>query len=356
MAGHLPSPQPHDALVKFTFSQREHAIGLLKASLPAGAGALIQWSTLALERIDFVDRGLRRRHADLLYSMRARGGAPLYVHALVEQQRDVERLMIFRFNVYMTRIWERLVRDEPKRTSLPPIVPILIHHSERGWSAATAFEDIIEVSGALRAALVPHIPHFRMKLCDVSPGKESGLASHVLTDLGRVVLWALSVAHDDARFEAELEQLVTELNALFAKPNAIDAVLAVLRYLIATHVKMGGPKVVNLLERAAKKGRKEVHVDVLDELKREGRAEGLAEGLAKGKREGLAKGKREGLVSLLLKQLAARFGPVPAEVKTKVLAAKEATLERWSIRVLTAPTLDAVLNGRSPIAAKKARR
>jgi hypothetical protein len=33
--------QPHDALIKFTFSQREHAAGLLKASLPPELTAVI---------------------------------------------------------------------------------------------------------------------------------------------------------------------------------------------------------------------------------------------------------------------------------------------------------------------------
>jgi hypothetical protein len=70
-------------------------------------------------------------------------------------------------------------------------------------------------------------------------------------------------------------------------------------------------------------------MDVLDELKREGRAEGRVEGGAR----------------MLLGLLAARFGAVPAEAKARVLAATEPTLARWSLRVLTAPTLEAVLGG-----------
>jgi hypothetical protein len=52
--------------------------------------------------------------------------------------------------------------------------------------------------------------------------------------------------------------------------------------------------------------------------------------------------------------LDARFGAVPATVRERILAAGNPTLARWSLRVLTAPTLDAVLEDvPSPRPAKK---
>jgi predicted transposase YdaD len=328
--------QPHDAIIKYTFSQREHATGLLKAALEPEVTSLIRFSTLKLEKIHFVDRGLRGRYADLLFSVEM-GDERIYIYVLLEHQSKVERLMIFRMGAYMWRQWEHVVRNEPDREDLPVIIPVLIHHSDTGWTAATAFEDVIVAPEAARAALRPHIPRFQMKLIDVSRGRASGLVKKALTDLGRVVLWCLSVAGDQKRLETEIGQLVAELNAMYAMPRAIDALIAVLRYLVATHPKLGVATIAKLLERTALKGQKEVTVDVLDELKREGREEGRVEGGAR----------------ILLGQLAARFGPVPAEVKVRVLAAKEPTLARWSLRVLTAPTLEAVLGGTTPKAAKK---
>jgi hypothetical protein len=86
--------------------------------------------------------------------------------------------------------------------------------------------------------------------------------------------------------------------------------------------------------------------DALDELRQEGRIEGRIEGRVEGRVEGRA--------DTLLKQLAARFGRVPAETRARILAANEATVTRWSIRVLTAPTLEAVLRSPSGRAVKKA--
>ena len=103
--------------------------------------------------------------------------------------------------------------------------------------------------------------------------------------------------------------------------------IAVLRYLVATHPKLSAAKITKMLETTARKGQKEVTMDVLDELKREGRAEGRVEGAAR----------------MLLALLTARFGAVPADARERILAATEPMLTRWSLRVLTAPTLAAVL-------------
>src|SRR5690242_19695279 len=54
--------QPHDALFKWIFSQREHAAGLLKATLPPALVEAVDWRTLRLEKGSFVDRALRHRH------------------------------------------------------------------------------------------------------------------------------------------------------------------------------------------------------------------------------------------------------------------------------------------------------
>jgi hypothetical protein len=219
-----------------------------------------------------------------------------------------------------------------------------------GWTAATCFEDIIQTGEPARAALLPFIPRFGMLLCDLSPGRSSGLAKGALTALGQVVLWSLSVTGDDERLQKEIAGLADALNEVFARPDAIDAALALLRYFVATHVALGAPRIAKLLEKAARKGQKEVKVDVLDELKREGREEGERTG----RREGKRTGRREGRAQTLLEQLAARFGAVPAETKAQILASTEATLARWSLRVLTAPTLAAVLDSAASKPAKKA--
>jgi Domain of unknown function (DUF4351) len=56
----------------------------------------------------------------------------------------------------------------------------------------------------------------------------------------------------------------------------------------------------------------------------------------------LAKGRREGEAEVLFRQLRSRFGTLPEDVTARLNAADAETLLRWSERVLSASTLDAV--------------
>jgi hypothetical protein len=107
-------------------------------------------------------------------------------------------------------------------------------------------------------------------------------------------------------------------------------------------------KVGELLEKAAGPEAREDIVTVLEEIEQRGERRGRAQGRAQ----------------MLLELLGARFGSVPPEVRAEVMAADEAALSRWAIRVLTAPTLEevfgegsgAVSPTRRPSTSKRARR
>ncbi|XXX81770.1 Rpn family recombination-promoting nuclease/putative transposase [Sorangium sp. So ce134] len=338
---------PHDALFQWTFSQRERAVGLLKAALPPPLVAAVRWSTLRVEKGTFVDRALRSRHSDLVLSARIGEGRG-YFYVIVEQQRDVEALVVFRMGLYMMRLWEQLVRDQPGLKKLPPVMPVLIHHSDTGWTAARAFQDIVAIDGPARAALLPHIPRFELRLIDVSGGRAGDLVEQALTALGKVVLWCLSVSGDDARLEREVGRVAAALDEVLQAPSGLAALEALLRYLVATHVRFGVRKIGRILEEAAGPRAQEAIVTTLDEIERRGERKGRAQGRAQ----------------TLLELLTARFGAVPAEVSERILAANEAALVAWTTRVLTAPTPEDVLvedgkraaSPRRPAARKRARR
>jgi hypothetical protein len=326
-----PLPQPHDALFKWAFSQRDHAIGLLRAALPAALSAAIDWRSLRLEQGSFVDRALRHRHGDLVFSARIRGKT-VYFHALVEQQRDVDPLMVFRMGVYMMRLWEQLVRDDRTLKELPPILPIVVHHSEGGWTAATAFQDLVVMDEAVRPALLPFVPRFELRLIDLGGGRAGDLVEQALTALGRVVLWCLSVAGDDARFERDIERIGRALDEVLLAKDGLAALGVLLRYLAATHQRIGAEKVGEILESATGTEVRQVIITWLDVVEERGRVEGRVEG------------RTEGQARLLRKLLTVRFGALPASARGKIADADEATLSRWGVRLLTAETLDEVFD------------
>jgi predicted transposase YdaD len=335
--------QPHDALVQYAFSQREHAAGLLKAILPGAIVALVDWGALELVKDSFIDPELRRSTADLLLSAPLAGKRALF-YVLVEHKRDVEPLAIFQVSRYMHRIWDKVRRDDPGLAKLPPILPVLLCNTKTGWTAATRFEDVVDIADAAREALLDHTPCFGALLVDLHPDKASDIADRWLTAYGKVVLWALSVAGDDERFHAEIDRMRDAYNAASAAPDGHGAIFALLRYLCATHQKLGAKRIQKLLLALAEPQQKKVIMDVLDELRQEGREEGRTEGRAEGRTEG----RTEGGARLLLKLLTKRFGPVPANTKAQVLAAKQPTLDRWAERLLTASSLQAVFRTATP--------
>jgi predicted transposase YdaD len=78
----------------------------------------------------------------------------------------------------------------------------------------------------------------------------------------------------------------------------------------------------------------------------EGRAIGQEEGRARGREEGLSRGAIPGRRALLVQLLEARFGTVPRWASDRVARATTAQLDRWGRRVLTAETVDQVLEKR----------
>jgi len=71
-----------------------------------------------------------------------------------------------------------------------------------------------------------------------------------------------------------------------------------------------------------------------------------------GEQKGIARGRAEGRAELLLDLLAAKFGPLAAEVRAGVLKASPEELTTWGTRVLTATTLAEALappSGQAPL-------
>ena len=389
-AGSRLRAQPHDSLVRFVFTQRDHGMSFLKSTFPAALVEAIDWSSLKIEKDTFVDEALRRFHSDLVYSA-TMGGDPVVFYTLFEHQSTVDPLMVYRMGQYMWRLWEHLIRQDPARVTLPPIVPVLLHHGPRGWTAATAFSDIVCGSGPARDAIAHHIPKFEVRLTDLTTDLANVLASGHLSALVRLSLWCLSVAHDDDRFVREIDRMGEVIRDAWFAPDGRAALAVILRYITGTHDRLRPEKVLDLVKNAASPKNEQEPVDVWDhfwnkfraearregkregreegkreglkegkreglkEGKREGLKEGKREGLEEGKREGLKEGKREGMAEALLRLLAARFGEVPASVGARIRSATEAQLTAWTGAILTAPSLEALLEATPPTKSEAAR-
>lgn len=81
----------------------------------------------------------------------------------------------------------------------------------------------------------------------------------------------------------------------------------------------------------------------LASLIEEKQQDAMQKGLQKGKREGRQEGKQEGEATLLLRQMALRFGPLDEGLRERVRTADADTLLLWGERILTAATAEDVV-------------
>jgi predicted transposase YdaD len=337
-------PTPHDALVKAIFARPEHAAGYLRHLLRPALAARLDWSTLRHCSGSYVDQALRARHSDLLFSVTC-DGAEVLVYLLLEHQSTDDPLMAFRVLVYLVRIWEEVLRAKPGTARLPAIVPLVLHHSDAGWTSPTAFESLIDLAPDALAAFAPHIPHFRFILDDLRAETDDALHARAMTALARLALFCLRHAREPWVLVRELARWLDVVREARAAPGGREAMELIWRYIFVTS-NPARPKdlVERLLAVVGVEAREDV-VTIADWLEEQGRQKGIKAGREEGRTEGRVAGREEALRGTLRKQLRARFGLLSDAAAARIQAAGPDQLDAWLDRVVIAASLDEVLDG-----------
>ena len=324
----------HDGLFKLGFGDPVHAAGELRSVLPAaivGAVALDQ-----LERVpgSFVDEELAQRHTDLLFRAPRRDtGEPLYLYFLIEHQSEPDRWMPLRVLGYVQRIWETLLRDESPR-HLPPVVPLIVHHGESGWSAPRSLHELVHGLDEL-PALRPFVPALDLLIDDLVAATDAELQVRPLAPFQRLVLWFLRDVRRPEHFVAGLRGWDAVVAAL-AEIDDVSLLIA-LRYLR----EVAGPAPFEEFRRRVidlAPSQESLMITAAQFDFERGRERGVQEGLQAGLEKGLEKGLCASVATLLVQ----RFGPLDSATHALIAQTEAPRLERALARVLTAPTIAAV--------------
>ncbi|MFD6351048.1 Rpn family recombination-promoting nuclease/putative transposase [Nocardia tengchongensis] len=320
-----PPNNPHDAYFRHVLEQPANAAGELRAVLPPAVTARVDWDALELQSCSYVSPALRSRFSDLLFRTRL-AGHDAYLFLLVEHQSRPDPLMPFRMLEYTVRIWNRYIAEHPKTTTLPAVVPLVVHASPKGecWTKPTELAELIDIDPDTRDALGDHLPSLRFLLDDLTTIDVAALRARDLTTQARVMLVLQKIAAGNKHLGEDLLALVEDLLTLAAAPGGTAELECVVTYIL-TVSEIGESDLDPLIDRLGPHAR-EVIMTTADRL----RAEGEARGEAKGRSEAL------------LEQLTLKFGEVPETVVSTVRATDSAQLKAWSARVLTAGSLDEV--------------
>jgi hypothetical protein len=259
--------------------------------------------------------------------------------------------------------------DHPKAVTLPVVIPLLLSHGPAGWTAATRFEDLLDVDPDVRALVLDFVPRFRTLLDDLTLEPDDALRARAMTELGRLVLWCLKTARNSRALLAGIPRWADLFHALRRAPNGTAAIAVIWRYILLVH-DAPQEKVLPALAAALAREENETMPSIAEQLEAKGRTEALAKverilasiagqpfqkGHDKGSAQPLDESERtmlslaeqlieRGRRDFLLQQLQGRFGPVPDEAKARIERAPRATLDRWGARILTATTLDEALD------------
>jgi len=320
----------HDSLFKRAFSVPAHAAGELRSVLPEAIAKALDLATLKVEPTSFVDAEMAHRHTDLLFSASI-SGRPSYVYFLLEHQSEPDALMPFRVLVYLQRIWAELLRAEPKRKTLQPIITIVVHHGEQGWTAPRRFHDLVD---GLKESpeLARFVPDFELLIDDLVLQDDEALQRRPLEPFPKIALWLL---RDARSFEVLVKHRIawtTEVTRLVQSDPRGEDVRTVLRYILRVAGEMPYELVRQRLVETAP-----VFEEVMPSMEQL-----IEKGVEKGRQEGRQEGVRDTLMRTLTRLLRARFGTLEPAVEDRIGRASPDELDRWVERVIVAPSVEDV--------------
>jgi hypothetical protein len=164
---------PHDTLLRSVFADPELAGELVRSRLSPATNASIDWAALRHVEGTFVDDALGNHRADLLFATTI-AGRPALLYLVLEHKADEDPFTAFQLLRYVTRIWERSRKEHPDATTLPAVLPIVLHHGQHPWRGPCELAALIDLAGLPAEVAAPQ-PQFTFAIDDLTAQSEADL-------------------------------------------------------------------------------------------------------------------------------------------------------------------------------------
>ncbi|MDN3030276.1 MAG: Rpn family recombination-promoting nuclease/putative transposase [Candidatus Tisiphia sp.] len=125
----------HDEIFRKSMENPIVAKEFLATHLPKDVLALIDSTSLKLEKDSFIEPDLSKTISDVLFSVKF-NDQDGYIFLLLEHQSTVDKMMAFRLFKYMINICDRYLTINPKAKSLPVIYPLIIYNGKKKYNAS----------------------------------------------------------------------------------------------------------------------------------------------------------------------------------------------------------------------------
>jgi len=240
------------------------------------------------------------------------------------------------------------------------VVPMVLTHGDRVWTAPTDIRELMEGIETLPPPLVELLPQLTYVVADLRTMSNKELIERDMTAASRLFLLALRNGKNPA-VHAMFDEWKPLLDELGGDDDGLQIRQLLVTYLSLVAPDMDGDKMMHLAQTAdltpdwvkesfawkqLQKGLAQGREEGLAQGREEGLAQGREEGLAQGRDQGLAQGRDQGREEAtrdtLLLMLNARFGRPSRQVVAKVKRASLSELTAWTLRFATAPDLASV--------------
>jgi len=239
--------------------------------LPTNIKQLCHFDTLAITNTSFIDKQLRSRFSDVLYTVETQQGDG-YIYMLVEHQSSPDKLMGWRLMHYAFLAMNQHLQQGNK--DLPLVVPVLFYHGKvspypyaQPWTNCFHWPD---VASDLYSKTFP--------IVDITVIDDNELVNH-----RKVAVMELAMKHKDLRdeFQRVVPLLAQALNQHY---NNDDDIITILNYLFITVDSIHFEYIVQQLSEATEK-HQGVIMNIALRLQEKGRKEGIEEGIERGRKE-----------------------------------------------------------------------
>jgi predicted transposase YdaD len=314
---------PHDRLLNQSLQQIDVARSLLAQHLPSELVQDLRLETLVHADTSFIDRTLRRRLADRLFSVEvseqlaSRLGMRtnyIYLMVLIEHKSTDEPSTVIQVAGYAIRILENVLENN---RPLIPIVPWVIYNGVRPWRAARSFDQLIPVPESWKR----YVLGLEVPILDVSRLDDAQMVGDPILQL---TLKLLKYGRE-RELEAVLRSLFQMLAQVTSQQQAKDLLDTIRIYVMSVNPVIGEQKMNELVTEfwpvQPEPG------SVADQLIKKGEARGEARGKAQERVStirtlqsiaGLAQSSVEELASQSLDELQATIEALQQQIASRL--------------------------------------
>lgn len=343
----MSTDTPHDSGYKQLFSHPDMVRDLLTGFVPGPWIQAARFETLERVNASYVSESDRQRHDDMVWRLRV-GSRWVWVYLLLEFQSQDDPWMAVRMMVYVGLLAQHLIHEKQLEDGrLPALIPLVLYNGSRPWRAPTdaghCFAPSLPGLARFRPRLMYHlIDEARLQLSSSSEIRNVVEALFKLErSTGPADIIGLIKAVGKALQAPGQKALRRTLDLWFRRlirqkmPETAEPDLAAIPNLFE-----GAPMLEETLERIFK----QAHKDGLKAGRQEGRQLGFEEGREEGQEEGRVEGREEGVALMLRRVLKQRFTTLPPWAEQRLGEATPQQLDQWSHHMLSAPSLEALLN------------